>query len=139
MPAMETLRRATATLDPVAATLNAEEQYWAQAFCLARQWAGPVAAYDALIYDALVRIGMQGVEFAGLPAPPPLETHIATDIPRDGDGYLYVPLPKPHVYEGKPFSPFHLHNNDRSSLAFCLPLAECPIAVPPSADRSRAN
>jgi len=117
-PAMETLRRATATLDPVATVLNAEQQYWAQAFCLARQWAGPEARHDALIYDALVRIGMQGVKFAGLPAPPPQETHIATEFPRDGDGYLYAPLPKPHVYEGKAFSPFHLHNNDRVQDAF---------------------
>jgi hypothetical protein len=127
MPAVETLRRATATLDPVAGQyddpsvpmmLFAEEQYWAQAYCLARQWVGPNPGHDALIYDALVRIGMQGVKFAGLPAPPLQETHIARNFPRNGDGYLNVPLPKPHVYEGKTFSPFHLHNNDRVQDAF---------------------
>ncbi len=118
MPAVETLRRATSTLDPVVTMLNAEQQYWAQAFCLARQWVGPDARHDALVYDAVVRIGMQGGAFVGPPARPPHETHIATDIPRDGDGYLYVPLPKPHVYEGKAFSPFHLHNSDRVQDAF---------------------
>ncbi len=117
-PPIETLRLATSTLDPETAYLNTEGQYWAQAFCLSREWVGPNKRHDALIYDALVRIGMQGVEFNGPPARPPQNTHLATDIPRDKDGYLYVPLPKSHVFLGKTFSPFHLHNWERVQDAF---------------------
>ncbi len=118
LPAIETLRRSTSTLDPVVTVLNAEQQYWAQTFCLARQWIGPSDRNDALVYDALVRVGMQGTTFVGPPARPPHETQIASDIPRNEDGYLNVPLPKPHEYKGKVFSPFHLHNSDRVQDAF---------------------
>jgi hypothetical protein len=119
-PALETMGRATSTLDLVPEYLHCEGQYWAQAFCLAREWVGPNTRHDALIYDALVRIGMQGVKFSGLPARPPHDTYLATDFPRDRDGYLEVPLPKSHVYLGKTFAPFHLHNWERVQDAFEL-------------------
>jgi len=117
-PAIETLKRATSTLDPVEEYLNAEGQFWAQAFCLAREWVGPNPRHDTLIYDALVRIGMQGVRFAGPPAPPLQDTYLAKNCPRDQDGYLDVPLSESHVYWGKTFSPFHLHKSDRVQDAF---------------------
>lgn len=116
--ALPALQRSVKTLDPLLDQCQAENQYGFQALCLARQWFGPDQRHDAILYDAIVRIGMQGVANPGPPFPPKAPTYVARNARRSGRWYLFAPAPEPHTYMGKAFSPFHLNQYERIQDAF---------------------
>jgi hypothetical protein len=117
---LETLRRSLNVLTPTPPT-NAEGSYWAHAMCLARQWLGPDRRHEAFLYDALVRIHMQGLAAPSAMATSISEpTIVARQMPQKDGRFLNAPLPEPHLFRGKRFSAFHLYEHDRVQDAFAL-------------------
>ncbi|MBA4387909.1 MAG: hypothetical protein C0404_08000 [Verrucomicrobia bacterium] len=118
---LETLRRSLAVLEP-SAPGNAEGSYWAHAMCLGRKWLGADTRQDALLYDALVRIHAQGVDMPlhGALPEPAQPTAIAMQMRQKDGRYIGAPLPVPHEFRGKKFSPFHLYEHDRVQDAFAM-------------------
>ncbi|MFH0920580.1 MAG: hypothetical protein V1913_09480, partial [Fibrobacterota bacterium] len=126
-PWLETFKRSLERLAPTP-PINAEGTYWAHAMCVARNLFGPDDRQDALLYDALVRINMQG-----LPAPKNLpvlpSTRVLMEMPKKDGWFIRSPIPESHVFLGKTFSPFHQYCNERiqdafSSIQLCLFAAE---------------
>ncbi len=112
----ETMNRSLATLDPIL-PVNAEASYWIHSMCIARMIFGKNLQHDKYLFDALIRIKMQGM-------PIPIElseteaTHIALKMPKDGKWYLHAAIPEPHHFLGKTYSPFHYYKKERIQDSF---------------------
>lgn len=111
-----TFKRSLDRLKPTP-PFNAEGTYWAHAMCVARMLFGADEKQDAFLYDALVRINMQGLEAPKeLKAYPP--TSILAEMKKQNGWFVRTPIPESHVHLGKTFSPFHQYCNERVQDAF---------------------
>lgn len=109
----DTLRRSVEDKDPVP-SFNSEGLFWADAMAIARGWFGPDEHWDRCLYDMLVRIHMQGLDDDQLPDwPAPEPTSLPEEANRDEHWYTRAPIPEPHNYLERTFSPFHAYKNDR--------------------------